>query len=199
MPYRTNLIIAALIALLLLLFFFDFFSFREGLETGGRGMYDYFQPVPAKNDWGEDVKKNFTEKLKKIPDVGDLDKIMPSLLAYYQTETLQQEANYYISNGTFPISQYVQNYLDNVPTLIALYKMKYNDKIDVTNSNISTFFPNRMIYRIITNVDTKEKEMNKLSYQYFTGAANPPAASGSTGNVSMGNNTDPNKKQGLFA
>ena len=135
--------------------------------------------------------------------------------------SLQQEANYYLSNGTFPLGQYVQNYLDNNPTFMLDKKLKFGEKIEVTNSNASMFYPNRLIYFLFME-DNKEKELKRLSFQYFMGTATPPAASGSTGNVSTGNvstgnvstgnvptgnvptgnnstATDPNKKQGLFA
>ena len=159
-----------------------------GTSAPSIGKYQYLAPPPSPNEWTPDIATKFVNRYNMNLERGnESEMIGPSNNKDKTTQiiinTLEEEAVYYITNGKFPINTYITDFLDANPTAIPS-TFKLPNGTPITSNNISTFYPNRIVFAFL--MYKKEVEMNPPSeaLQIFRGLKPPPNPSESKTSLS---------------
>jgi hypothetical protein len=181
--------------LIIILYVTYFNPFREGLgmlesSSSSIGEYDYLAPIPSENTWSEDTTNSYVAKYNSVikDSSGNSGQLTPENAKFLYNFALEEEAQYYIKNGKFPINSHVTNYLIQNPDLFSNQKMPNGEPLNSTN--VSKLLPNRYLYAFVIAPKEDNLTPQPLSFQIFMGTAKPPAASSSYKNMlGMGNSS----------
>jgi hypothetical protein len=161
-----------LVVFILFIFLFNFSHVREGL-TGSVGDYDYLAPLPTNNSWSDATWKDFVTVHNTIycpsgkgPDC-IRNPIQPHVKDFFYKIATEPEAQYYIQNGKWPYNNYVATYASKHPLPGPGGKI-------ANISDIQRHVPNRYYYGAIISPIESKIDPPPLSYQIFTGKAEPP-------------------------
>ena len=154
--------------------FFHFFpAFAEGFTVDE---YKYLAPPPADYTWSQDTITKFTEKINMLfkDEQGNKPATEEDVKNIYIKSygVTEEEAKYYIQNANWPYDAYIMNYLKQNPDLIS--KMKQDDGSPQTLSNLSKYWPNRLVYGQLIGTIESTQNPQPLSYQIFMGTASDP-------------------------
>jgi hypothetical protein len=199
-----------ILVLAILMIFFTFMPFgkskcncmrfREGFTDSVEiGEYDYLAPVPPDNKWSTNTLNNFVTAFKKSNGCKLIGAECSSItndpsnkiMAFYMERVSEQEAEYFIKNGKFPINKYVKTLVQDMLSKNAkanpgVKQMSYEDMENIWTSHI--------IYGIYLQPTEKDKNPQPLSYQIYIGTAKPPVSPKPT---SQNNNLQYNSSSGL--
>ena len=179
------LVIGFLFVLIMLLFIFSDTSI-EGMTSMGK--YTYLPPLVPESKWSQDIITKFVDKYNKNLDEKSEYRLNATSFATdrssntFMSESLEEEAKYYIENGKWPYCYYVSDYLNNNPTTIPS-KFVLNGKT-INQENVSKFLSNRKVYeQFIMQIEAK-LDPQPESYNIFKGTQPPPLASDSATKLS---------------
>ena len=198
-----------ILVLAILMIFFTFMPFgkskcncmrfREGFTNSNEiGEYDYLAPIPPDNKWSTNTLNNFVTAFKKSEGCKIVGAECNSLtndpsnksMVEFMKQVSEQEAEFFIKNGNYPINKYVKKYIQDAKNKEsatgALKQMSYEDMISI--------WPTRFIYQVFVLHDESSKNPQPLSYQIYMGTAKPPVSPKPT---SQNNNLQYNSSSGL--
>jgi hypothetical protein len=175
--YKILLFLGMLILLLC------FFNKQEGF-TNSIGKYDYLAPIPQPNIWTPAVINLFVDKFNSNMGTGNILLMVnkktfatDSRSKLIMENALEEEANYYITNGKFPINLYVSDYLISNPNSVT---PKITGSFNYDNTTISQVWPSRYIYDTIISINESKIRPLPESYEIFKGTKPPPSTTNSS-------------------
>jgi len=165
--FTTNKYI--LLSILVIVVFFNFISasFIEGFTAD---QFQYLAPIKNSNTWSQNTMTQFAKKWNEKNNASGISVLQDNAqsLKFYISNTLEEEALYYIQNGIFPYDSYVTNYLNQNPTVIPTHETLANGT-PLIPSNISQMWPNRIAYKqFIAPIESKQTPP-PISYQIYMG------------------------------
>ena len=153
--------------------FFNFFpAFTEGFTVDE---YKYLAPPPAGNTWSQDTIDKFVQKYNSSnTGQSPLDAASVNMIFINNVGVTEEEAKYYIQNGTWPYDAYVVNYVKQNPDII---HGTQPDGSPQTISSASKTLANRGFYQIGIFPIESVQNPQPLSYQIYMGIVPDPNSS----------------------